>query len=136
MKLFLIIALSPFVTFAQVAFPEDTFGLSNGEYDAEEAMKSRATKVMETCNLLNDFLSPVHLSPGWMNFGIPTRGDALIFDRTEPNFQVCSPKQSFLEAWSKYRDSVNSELPEKKKKDKDPSKFDEMKSESRKYYIN
>ena len=44
--------------------------------------------------------------------------EAVIFDRVEPQFQVCVQPDTSIgkEVWIEYRDQVNQDLPEQKKK--------------------
>ncbi len=95
------------------------------EYTPEEAMRTLAIRAMEKCYDMNDFNSPEHdsfpLRGTFASDGvIPDLGAALVFDRVEPDFQVCSPGGgAWAEAWKAYHTAVEAEYPAPKKRKTD-----------------
>ena len=101
-----------------------------GNFDAEAVLKARAAHTIATCYRYAELNSPESGTLGWNPTEKPGFSPNLIvFENTHPSFHVCAPKNSWVEAWAKFREDssaderLNLEQPKKKKKKDATSKL-------------
>lgn len=101
--------------------------IAEAEYSPEDGMRNFARKVAEKCLDLADFNSPEYAAFSLEKDSLLELGRALVFDGTQPHFQVCSPGNSWPGPWLEYRDRVNAQYPDGGDKKKEKSKSEQLK---------